>query len=96
MELEIQDPHGRVIYRIISRNPQRGHALILPWWGFDHITFDIVRMLPSDRTHSVLEEGSQFIEGETVGEIVHLFNGLSEYTSKNDKYGITFPLDCCE
>jgi hypothetical protein len=22
---------------------------------------------------------------------VHLFNGLSEYSSKNDKYGIAFP-----
>ena len=25
------------------------------------------------------------------GEIMHLFNGLAEYSSKNDRYGITFP-----
>lgn len=31
-----------------------------------------------------------------VGEVVHLFNGLSEYTSKNDKYGITLPEDSNE
>lgn len=29
--------------------------------------------------------------GSEDGEIVHLFLGLSEYTSKLDKYGITLP-----
>lgn len=27
---------------------------------------------------------------------MHLFNGFSEYTSKNDKYGITLPRDSSE
>jgi hypothetical protein len=36
-------------------------------------------------------EGQKLMEDTLVGEIVHLFNGLSEYSSKNDKYGITFP-----
>ena len=33
---------------------------------------------------------------EKVGEIKHLFNGLSEYTSKNDRYGICFPVESGE
>jgi hypothetical protein len=33
---------------------------------------------------------------EPVGEIVHLFNGLAEYTSKNDKYGMTLPENSTE
>lgn len=36
------------------------------------------------------------MEDTLVGEIVHLFNGLSEYSSKNDKYGITFPENSSE
>lgn len=31
-----------------------------------------------------------------MGEIKHLFNGLAEYTSKNDKYGISLPEEASE
>jgi hypothetical protein len=31
------------------------------------------------------------VKGEKAGEIVHLWNGCAEYTSKNDKYGIKLP-----
>ena len=34
--------------------------------------------------------------GEVEGEIVHLFSGLGEYTSKRDNYGITLPSNSSE
>ena len=42
------------------------------------------------------EDEDVFIDGEVVGEIVHLFNGFGEYTSKNDKYGIKLPTESSE
>ena len=36
-------------------------------------------------------EGERLVSDTLVGEVIHLFNGLAEYSSKNDKYGITFP-----
>lgn len=41
-------------------------------------------------------EEERLIGGHKVGEIVHLFNGFTEYTSKNDKYGLTMPEDASE
>jgi len=43
-----------------------------------------------------LEESNKLYGDTQVGEIMHLFNGFGEYTSKNDKYGITFPVDAGE
>ena len=69
--------------------------VILPWWGFDTVKYDIYRVAPHENsTAAQMEEeveGQKLMEDTLVGEIVHLFNGLSEYSSKNDKYGITFP-----
>jgi hypothetical protein len=42
--MEVLNSHGRIIYRVVSRNPQRGHKVILPWWGFEEITYDIMRV----------------------------------------------------
>ena len=38
-EFEIFDDHDQLVYRVCSRNPQRGHFIILPFWGFDSIKY---------------------------------------------------------
>jgi hypothetical protein len=79
---------------VVSRNPQRGHLVILPWWGFDRIKYEIVKVgahEPTTMQDHEIAEGEELMQGGVVGEIVHLFNGLSEYSSKNDRYGIAFP-----
>jgi hypothetical protein len=81
---------------VTSRNPQRGHFVILPWWGFDTIKYEIFRVAVKDQStaanieHESVEK-ERLISDTLCGEIMHLFNGLAEYSSKNDKYGITFP-----
>lgn len=42
------------------------------------------------------EEELHQIEETVEGEIVHLFSGFGEYTSKRDNYGITLPRDSTE
>lgn len=62
---------------MISKNPQRGHKIILPCWGFERITYDILKIGVEETTNAAFEEGSELIRGERVGEIVHLFHGLN-------------------
>jgi hypothetical protein len=38
-ELDIFDNNDQLIYRVTSKNPQRGHFGIFPCWGFDKIKY---------------------------------------------------------
>ncbi len=69
--------------------------MILPCWGFDKINYDIIKIdsiaSEIDQIQDSVSDVYNLIKGEKVGEITHLWNGWSEYTSKNDKYGIKLP-----
>lgn len=64
--------------------------MILPFCNFNNIKYDIYKIGYSVDTIAE-EEDAQIMQESLVGEIVHLFNGFAEYTSKNDKYGISLP-----
>ena len=53
-EFEIYGAEGQLLYRVVSRNPQRGHMLILPCWNFDKVVWDVYR--GSQDTVAHLEE----------------------------------------
>lgn len=38
-ELEIYNESHEMIYKITSKNPQPGHFIVLPCWGFDEIVY---------------------------------------------------------
>lgn len=38
-EFEIYDEHDQIVYKICSKNPQRGHFIILPFWNFHEIKY---------------------------------------------------------
>lgn len=82
----------------MSKNPQRGHFVVLPCCGFSEVVYEIEKVAhhKGQTSLGLEEETDDLMEGLVVGEIRHLFNGFSEYTSKNDKYGITFPLHSSE
>jgi len=40
--LEIQGANGQVLFRVVSRNPQNGHLLILPCCDCEKIVWDII------------------------------------------------------
>lgn len=78
-----------------ARAGQRGQFAILPFWGFDKIRYTIKRAGGGGESDSDDEmQRPECLEGD--GEIVHLFMGFSEFTSKLDKYGITLPEDSTE
>lgn len=45
-----------MIYKVISKNPQRGHFLILPWCGFDKIRYEIVKVQPHEIGTSIFNQ----------------------------------------
>jgi hypothetical protein len=59
---------GDPIYRVISRNPQRGHFLILPWWGFDNIKYEILRVAPREASTAHNMEAHEAVEGQKLME----------------------------
>lgn len=85
---------------ITAPSGQKGQIAILPFCGFDRIVYQIKRVgrFPEEDNLCREEEesGLQLREGPVEGEIVHLFSGFGEYTSKRDKYGITLPRDSTE
>lgn len=52
-ELEIYDSHNELIYKVRSRNPQRGHFIILPFCNFNNIQYEILKI--SFKTETLAE-----------------------------------------
>jgi hypothetical protein len=97
-EFKIYRADDSLAFRVTARSGQRGQFVILPFWGFDKIRYTIKRAggggIESDSDDDIQRPES--LGPSDDGEIVHLFLGFAEYTSKLDKYGITLPENSTE